>query len=132
MVEHVLSSVRYGSAAGCSRPWRGVASGRVSLLDQGRSALDKLSGFSPDIYIPLHRQLPPPFFFFTSLVTHDSPLVHLCIPSSNLRDLNAMGLLTLFRIVCYLVLVGPRSTHVWIPTDPDMLLSGCLRLARWG
>jgi len=43
-----------------------------------------------------------------------------------------MGLLNLFRIVCYVVLVGPQSALVQIPADLDMFLSGSLRLVRWG
>jgi len=43
-----------------------------------------------------------------------------------------MGLLNLFRIVCYVILVGPQSGLARMPIDPDAFPSGCLRLARWG
>ena len=43
-----------------------------------------------------------------------------------------MGLLTLFRVVCYIILVGPLSDLPVIPVNSDMFPSGYSRLALWG
>ena len=51
----------------------------------------QMSGSSLDIYKPVIVRCPPSLFFFTSPVTRDLPLVHLCILPSNLRDLKRDG-----------------------------------------
>ena len=91
-----------------------------------------MSGFSFGTYISPSSSVPPLFFFFTSPVTYNlfhSPFSVSPCQTSEISD--SMGLLTPFRLFCYVLLVCPQSALLGIPIDPDMFLSGCLRLARW-
>jgi len=54
--------------------WCILAPRRVSLLDQGRSALDNMSGFSPDVYINPSSSGGP--LFFLHLSCNPRPLTH--------------------------------------------------------
>ena len=114
----------------CSR-FRRNANASSRNLDQARSALDKCPD-SPLVYINPSSSGAPPSL--TSSAIYDLPLFHPCFPRlSSLRVSNVMGLLTFFRLVCYITLVGLR--HVFIqttPIDPDAFPSGCFLLARWG